>query len=81
MPKDLYELQDAVEKQSTAKESAVTLIEGLAQQIRDLPVNQEAITAFAKNLSGMAEALADAVASTHSAHSDPATTAKAPQTK
>lgn len=58
---DLSKLQAAVEKQTTVTQSAITLIEGLAQAIRDLPANQAAINELADKVEAQAQSLSDAI--------------------
>lgn len=58
---DLSRLTAAVEKQTTVTQSAITLIQGLAQAIRDLPANQKAIDDLAAEVDAKAQALSDAV--------------------
>lgn len=58
----LTQLQAAVAAEDTVIDSAVTLIQGLAQQIADLKPTQDAIDALAADVQGKADALAAAVA-------------------
>lgn len=58
---DLTRLTQEVSETATAIDSAIALINGLAQQIRDLEPTQEALNAFADTLDAKSNALAEAV--------------------
>ena len=58
----LDKLQAAVTAENTVIDSAVVLIQGLAQQIKDLEPNQAAIDQLAADVTVKADALAAAVA-------------------
>lgn len=68
---DLTRLQQEVNDVSTAVDSAVTLIEGIAAQIRELPATQAAINGFADQLDAKAAALAAAVTANTAAEDEP----------
>ena len=57
----LADLQAAVAAEDTAIDSAITLLNGLAQQIADLTPNQAAIDALAADVSAKTAALAAAI--------------------
>jgi len=57
----LADVQAAVTAEDTVIDSAVTLIQGLAAQIKALPANQAAIDALAADVTAKAKVLADAV--------------------
>lgn len=60
---DLSKLQDAVSQEDTVIDSAITLIQGLADEIKNLPAgDQDAIDALAADVQAKAQALAEAVA-------------------
>ncbi len=58
----LDKISTEVTETKTIMESAKTLIEGLAQQIRDLSDDPAALNALADDLDASSKALADAVA-------------------
>ena len=68
---DLSELQQEVEQLTDVVQSAVTLINGLSDEIKNLEPNQEAIDALASAIDAAAQNLANAVASNTPA--DPST--------
>ena len=57
----LADLQTAVTAEDTAIDAAIVLLNGLAQQIKDLTPNQAAIDALAADVSAKTAALAAAV--------------------
>ena len=57
----LQDLQASVTAENTVIDSAITLLQGLAQQVKDLKPNQAAIDALAADIGGKTQALADAV--------------------
>lgn len=57
----LKDLQDAVAQEDTVVDSAITLIQGLAEQIAALKPDQAAIDALATDVKAKADALAAAV--------------------
>ena len=59
---DLSELQQEVEQLTDVVQSGVTLINGLADEIRELEPNQAAIDALASSIDAAAQQLADAIA-------------------
>lgn len=59
---DIDALKTKVERNTTVSQSAVTLIGGLAQQIRDLADDPEQLRALADQLEASTTPLADAVA-------------------
>lgn len=61
MAGELQRLQTEVTEMSGVVDSAIGLINGLAQQIRDLANDPAALTAMADELDAKAAALADAV--------------------
>lgn len=61
MGAQLDALQAAVAKNTSAENSAIELIKGLAQQIKDLQPDQAAIDALAAEVNAKADALAAAV--------------------
>lgn len=61
---DLSKLKDAVAKETSVTQSAVSLIQGLAQRVRDAAAagaDQGDLNALADTISGQADALAAAV--------------------
>lgn len=58
---DLTRLQTAVERDATVNQSAITLLNNLAQMLRDSADDPAAITALADQLDAQQQALADAV--------------------
>ena len=58
----LADLQAEVAAEDTVIDSAVTLIQGLADQVKNLQPNQAAIDALAADIKGKSDALAAAVA-------------------
>lgn len=58
---DIDRLKVAVERNTTVSQSAVTLIQGLAQQIRDAQDDPAELKALADRIDQQAQALADAV--------------------
>ncbi len=62
MAVDLSALQAEVEQQTAVVQSAITLINGLAQQLRDAAGDPAAVQALADQLDASTQALADAVA-------------------
>ena len=74
MSVELDTLSAQVAKNTTVEESAVALIQGLAQQIRDAGTDPVKLKALTDSLSGSATALAAAVAAnTPAAPTPPAT--------
>lgn len=61
MASDLTALQAQVAQNTTIEESAVTLINGLAQQIADLKNDPAALQALADSLNGSATDLSNAI--------------------
>lgn len=57
----LADIQTAVTAEDTVIDSAVTLLQGLAQKIKDLAPNQAAIDALAADVTAKTDALAKAV--------------------
>ncbi len=57
----LQDVQDAVTAEDTVIDSAIVLLQGLAQQIADLKPNQAAIDALAADVKAKSDALAAAV--------------------
>ena len=57
----LADLKAAVDAEKTVIESAVTLLQGLAEKVKNLEPNQEAIDALAAEIAGDTQELADAV--------------------
>lgn len=57
----LADLKAKVEQEDTVIDSAVTLIQGLAQQVKDLTPDQAAIDALAADIDAKSQALADAI--------------------
>jgi uncharacterized protein with von Willebrand factor type A (vWA) domain len=62
MANDFSKLQAAVAQESTVIDSAITLLNGLAEQIRNLPAEQGAIDALARQVQDKTDVLAQAVA-------------------
>lgn len=58
----LKDLQDAVAQEDTVIDSALALIQGLADQVAALTPDQAAIDALAADIKGKSDALAAAVA-------------------
>lgn len=72
MATDLTELQGAVEENTSIDQSAITLIEGLADQIESLQTDPAALAALASQLRASSVAMAAAVAAnTPAAPADP----------
>lgn len=61
MKTSLAELQAAVERDTTVTQSAITLLSGLAQQIKDAGTDPVALAAITQNLDANTNALAIAV--------------------
>lgn len=61
MPMDLTRLQDAVTRDNTVNQSAITLLANLAQLVRDTAGDPAAVNALADQLDAQQQALADAV--------------------
>ncbi len=58
---DFTKLEAAVAKETTVVDSAIALIQGLAEEIRNLPADQAKIDELADSVDARAQALADAV--------------------
>lgn len=58
---DLSEIQAAVERDTSVTSSAVTLLNNLSQQIRDLSTDPAALAALADSIDAQTDALAAAV--------------------
>jgi len=58
----LTDLKDAVERNTAVVSSAVTLIQGIAEQLEDAKDDPEEVQALADELNATSQALADAVA-------------------
>lgn len=58
---DIDRLKTAVERNSTVSGSAVALIQGLAQQIRDAGDDPAELKALAESIEAQAQGLADAI--------------------
>ena len=69
---DLSRLESEVAEVKTVAESAKTLIEGLATELRNMPATQAAINAMADKLDAESNALAEAVAANTPAVEPPA---------
>jgi hypothetical protein len=67
----LKDLQDAVTAEDQVIDSAITLINGLAEQVKNLAPTQEAIDALAADIKSKSEALAAAVAANTTAAAPP----------
>ena len=65
------DLTDAVNAQSTVVDSAVTLLQSLAQQIRDNVDNSDALNALADEIEANTSELADAVSANTPAEQPP----------
>ena len=59
--KDLKELEKAVERSTTVQQSAIVLIQGLAEQLRNAGTDPALLGALASTLDAQANALSDAV--------------------
>ena len=69
---DIDRLKTAVERNATVTGSAVTLIQGLAQQIRDAVDDPAELQALASSIETQAQGLADAItANTPTPPADP----------
>lgn len=73
MTKELDELQTQVEENTNVEQSAITLLEGLGQQIADLKDDPAALQALATKLKDNSAALAAAVAANTPAAEPPTT--------
>lgn len=58
---DLSKVTAAVERDKTVNESAITLLNNLAQMLRDVAGDADAVHALADQLDAQQQALADAV--------------------